>query len=872
MKKIKVIFLLVIVTLVLAACSKVEYLVVYDTDGGTTIANEYVVEGQKLQEPADPKKDGYKFEYWLLDGERFDFKTPINSNIRLVAKWEVEQVFYTITIDTDGALGNKEVQVKEGDKVSKPEDPVKDGYLFIEWQVDGKSYDFNQAVTKNFTIKALWEEEYTSNIVVASMIIISDKYPEGIESEYYFEREEDYQIVITLINHDQQLIESVSINNISYNKSEFAIGSNKEIIILDFNTRNDFGIHLISLDHLEVVTEQGNKTLKINDVDLLLYVKARFEPVIYYEDEIPGFNEHQLSFDVVDRNNLINYQNDGALFYLYEEDVEVNVIKMDINLNIINLTNLKFEKEYTYKIIAKYDLYDGLGEITKTLHEGSFKTLPPFEVKTIGEEEKKINFKINMLVDVTLNSIEFYQGNLKIRNVDLLDTLIEGLEPDIVYTFRFDYTYELNGETINQKQSFDVKTYKLIMEDVIRNGRVVKHPNGTVVQIPTYKKKAEEVRGIWVSTVSNIDIPKIQGSNIEGYKDTIRLMLDNIENANFNTVFFQIRPMNDAFYPSQLAPWSRYITGTEGKNPGFDVLEFVIAEAHARGLELHGWLNPYRVATNQGMLSGMDNNNFAKKHPELLLTDSDGAVILDPGKPEVQTYIRAVINEIITNYPTINGVHFDDYFYLSTFGEDSSSPDYQTYLSYRLNSTQSMADFRRMSVTKMIRGIYEDVEAFNAQKSTHVKFGISPSGVWANKSAATPDGSDTRGYQHYSALYADTKAWINEGIIHYIIPQIYWDFTLTAAPYGHLVDWWSNVVKNTDVVLLIGMGLYRYRESSWYTYEIAEQLRYNQNHDEVKGQVFFTYQDIVSTQYEQLKIVRDFIFSNYWTDKAITPW
>lgn len=871
MKKIKVILVLVILTLLLQSCTKTKYLVLFDTNGGNTIDNVYVLEGEKLAKPTDPIKEGFTFLYWMFEGEKFDFETPINNNMALVAKWE-EETFYQVIIDTNGAGANQTINVKNGEKLSKPNDPEKAGYLFVEWQLDGEPYDFSKEVTSNFTLKALWEEiVYTPNVSVSSVAIISNDYPNGDEGEYYLDRDEDFQIVINLINHDEKTIETVKINNVVYNKNQFLEDSTSNKIIIGLNTKNNIGKNLLILEEVEIAELEGNEVLIVEDMTVLFYVKARFNPVIYFEDEIPGYDSYQIILDLVDRNVLIDYNANDVVFYLYEDEIEIHQEAINIDINTIVLEDLKIDHAYTYKVVAKYDFYDGLGKITKVLYESSFETLAPFEVKVFGDYETKISFKLKMAHNVTLISIGLYKENTKVADLDLNDTLVENLDPATYYLFVFDYKYINKNNEITHTQIFGAQTYKLVLEDVIRNGRVVKHPDGSPVQIPIYRKKTEEVRGIWVSTVSNIDLPKMQGTNIEGYKDTIRVMFDNIQNANFNTIFFQIRPMNDAFYPSALAPWSRYITGIEGKSPEFDLLEFAIEEAHLRGLELHGWLNPYRVATNQGMLSGMANNNFAKMNPELLLTNADGAVILDPGKPEVQTYIRDVISEIITNYPTINGIHFDDYFYLSNFGENTNSPDYQTYITYRTGSGQSIADFRRMSVTNMIRGIYEDVEDFNNENNTYIKFGISPSGVWANK-GTHPEGSSTAGYQHYSQLYADTRAWIQEGIIHYIIPQIYWDFTLSAAPYGHLVDWWSETVRGTDVVLLIGMGPYRYRESAWYTYELAEQLRYNQNHPEVKGQVYFTYQDIVSTSYPKLVTVRNYIADNFWTEKAKVPW
>ena len=627
----------------------------------------------------------------------------------------------------------------------------------------------------------------------------------------------------------------------------------------------------MKVTEVTVTINNANKKAMIGNFSVNLYVKARFIPVVSVITEEAHFSDYFLTINIEDREGLINYSDGDASFVLYDGDEVIFEQVLKIDDNEIELEDLKIDYQYQFEVIASYTTYEEDKVIEEVLRQGNIKTLAPFKIEITEENEQKIEFYIEKLFEVELISIALYEGENKIKDLTIEDVEITDLEEATNYEIVIDYSYFYQGETIYQNQLKETSTYQLVLEDVIRNGRVVKHPNGQPVQIPTYKRQSEEIRGVWVSTVSNIDLPKMQGNNIDAYKDTIRVMFDNIKAANLNAIFFQIRPMNDAFYPSELAPWSRYITGSEGKDPGFDLLEFIIEEAHSRGLELHGWLNPYRVATNQGMLSGMADNNFAKMHPELTLKDSNGAVILDPGKVEVQKYIRDVITEIITNYPTINGIHFDDYFYLSTFAENTNSPDYQTYLNNRLDSKQSIADFRRMSVTNMVEGIYNDVMEFNEENQTYIKFGISPSGVWANK-GTHPAGSSTTGYQHYSQLYADTRLWIEKGIIHYIIPQIYWDFTLAAAPYGHLVDWWSDVVRGTDVVLIIGMGLYRYREyDAWYTYEIAEQLRYNQNHPEVKGVTFFTYQDIVSSN-QKTKEVMTFIKENYWDKEAVVPW
>lgn len=416
-------------------------------------------------------------------------------------------------------------------------------------------------------------------------------------------------------------------------------------------------------------------------------------------------------------------------------------------------------------------------------------------------------------------------------------------------------------------------------DQLIRNGDPIKNINGEIIMLPQYLEKEKEVRAIWIASVFNIDIPKMITTTptiVNNYKNQIIKMLDNIEKMNFNTVFFQIRPMNDAFYRSNLAPWSRFITGSEGKDPTFDVLEFVIDEAHKRGLELHGWLNPYRVSSNQDTFKQMSDNNFGKLNPDTLLTDGT-AHILNPGLPKVQKYISDVIDEIITNYPEINGVHFDDYFYLSSkvfTDENQNSPDYQTYLEFRTDTNQTIANFRRMSVTNMIKNVNNIIEKFNKSNNKNIKFGISPTGVWNNKSSSTPEGSDTRGYQSYSQLYADTKLWVENEYIDYIVPQIYFEFTNPYAPFAHLVDWWDDLVANTNVKLIIGQGLYKQRDTTPFSdeNEILEQLRYIQNKSNVSGVSMYTYNDIIRGTPVATKNTLDTLKNEYWLNKAELNW
>ena len=560
---------------------------------------------------------------------------------------------------------------------------------------------------------------------------------------------------------------------------------------------------------------------------------------------------------------------------MFDGDKQVHQQTLKIDDNIIEINDLKIAHKYTYRVDVKYDEFTEEGIIEKTLLEEEIQTNNPFVINVIDELENEIQLNIAKLYDdVQFKSLEVYKGSELIQTHTTKVDLIKNLESGVEYNLVINFTYVLNGETLTQSQSKLVKTFKLEYYSIIRDGREVIDPgSGKIVKVPTYKRQNEEVRAIWFSTVSNIDIPTINHfGTVERYKEYIISSFDSIKEAKFNTIFFQIRPMNDAFYPSELAPWSRYVGGRgEGYDPGFDLLRFVIDEAHKRELELHGWLNPYRVASNPGILETAAPNNFAKLNPDLVLTDKNGASILDPGQERVQVYIRDVIKEIVNNYPDINGIHFDDYFYLSSFGEKSDAPDYQTYLDNRESSSQTIADFRRASVTKVIKGIYEDVEAFNQKNNVHIRFGVSPSGIWANK-GSHPDGSNTKGMQHYSALYADTRLWIKKGYIHYIIPQIYWDFRLSAAPFATLVDWWADVVQGTDVDLIIGQGLYRYRDTPWVPREIPEQLQYIQTRPEIAGVSFFTYKDIVALTPARLVEAMNMIKNEYWTKEAKLPW
>lgn len=406
---------------------------------------------------------------------------------------------------------------------------------------------------------------------------------------------------------------------------------------------------------------------------------------------------------------------------------------------------------------------------------------------------------------------------------------------------------------------------------VVRDGEIVNYYNtSTHIELPTsYTEKEFEIRAVWVATVSNIDIG-LHTSEAD-YKSKIIVMLDRLEANNFNTMFFQVRPMNDAFYESSLAPYSRFLMGTEGVGPDWDVLSFIIDEAHQRGIEFHAWLNPYRVSSDtiskEAQLAMLSDQNFAKLNPGLVLQDNSGKLILNPGENQVRSYIKSVISELMANYD-IDGIHFDDYFY--SYNGMSDSQDLETYNRTK-EANQTLDDWRRSNVDVLIEDIFHMVETYNSNNDDHVKFGISPFGIWQSGGL---EGSNTSPYtmQSYSDQYADTKKWVEEGWLHYIMPQLYWQFDHSSAPFADLVDWWAELCEASDVSLIIGQGFYRYADNSWTdANELLEQIRYMSQYDIIIGSSFFSYKTLISPNANVVQAIER-LNNYYWTEYPAFPW
>ncbi|WP_044059921.1 glycoside hydrolase family 10 protein [Proteiniphilum acetatigenes] len=309
-----------------------------------------------------------------------------------------------------------------------------------------------------------------------------------------------------------------------------------------------------------------------------------------------------------------------------------------------------------------------------------------------------------------------------------------------------------------------------------------------------------EFRGAWVQTVGQSRYSQMNSAAMKHYLSDMARKFDE---AGINTVIFQIRPEADAFYRSELEPWSRFLTGEQGKapdDPSFDPLAFIIEECHKRGMELHAWLNPYRVKTN--INNTLAKNHLYWKHPERFVQYGT-QLFFDPGLPENRGFICEVVRDIVTRYE-VDAIHMDDYFYPYPIA-GSSFPDDHSFSMYAASqgfSPSQRSDWRRNNVNLLIQQIKLTI----ADTKPWVRFGISPFGIYRNK-RSDPNGSDTNGLQNYDDLYADIKLWVEKGWIDYNLPQLYWEIGHSAADYTTLLHWWN--ANNFEQHLYIGQDLKR---------------------------------------------------------------
>ena len=348
--------------------------------------------------------------------------------------------------------------------------------------------------------------------------------------------------------------------------------------------------------------------------------------------------------------------------------------------------------------------------------------------------------------------------------------------------------------------------------------------------LPIYAQTYEnDMRAVWISTVFNLDYPSAK-NNVTAQQNEFIQKLETLKDIGINTVIVQVRPKADALYASSINPWSDVLTGQQGKNPGYDPLAFMVQAAHERGFEIHAWLNPYRVTT-----SGTDLNALCASHPARLnpswTFSYNNALYYNPEVEEVRQHIVETVKEIATNY-NVDGIHFDDYFYPSNY----PLPQGET-------KDGAVANARREAVNDMVKRVSRAIKTINATYGKSIKFGISPPGIWKNNTSDI-SGSSTAGREAYYALFADTRTWIKNEWVDYIVPQIYWKIGHSKADYATLVKWWANEVEGTNVKLYIGQGIY----TDDVAKEITKQLELNKNYSAIKGSIFFSLRDLLNNR------------------------
>jgi uncharacterized lipoprotein YddW (UPF0748 family) len=341
-----------------------------------------------------------------------------------------------------------------------------------------------------------------------------------------------------------------------------------------------------------------------------------------------------------------------------------------------------------------------------------------------------------------------------------------------------------------------------------------------------------EFRGVWVATVANIDWPSHKGLPPEQQQAELKAIFDKCVDIKLNAVIFQVRPMADALYKSDLEPWSEFLTGTAGKDPGYDPLEFAVREAHARGLELHAWFNPYRAWT-QSAHSVVPENHLVKSRPDLAKPYGKHHW-LNPTHKEVQDHSLKVILDVVRRYD-VDGIHIDDYFYpykeKDADGKMIAFPDDDTWAAYQKSGgTLSRDDWRRAAVNTFIERMYMETKALKPW----VKVGISPFGIWR---PGHPIG--IAGFDQYAELYADAKLWLNRGWVDYWTPQLYWPIAQEKQSFPKLLAWW--VSENTQQ-RNVWPGLATYRSSPK---EIVAQIEIARKQPGVSGHVHFSMKQIM---------------------------
>ena len=339
-------------------------------------------------------------------------------------------------------------------------------------------------------------------------------------------------------------------------------------------------------------------------------------------------------------------------------------------------------------------------------------------------------------------------------------------------------------------------------------------------------------RGAWIATVANIDWPSVEAvGDKEKQQAEMVWILDSLASLGINAVIFQVRPTADALYYSKYEPTSHWLMGTQGDSLTWDPLEWTIEEAHKRNMEVHVWLNPYRVNLAKTDTSEICADHIWRQHPEWFWCYAK-QWYFDPGLPITREWICTIVQDIVSRYD-IQAIHMDDYFYPYPQGKQPL-PDTKTFEHFPRGFTD-IREWRRDNVNMAIQAISQTIKECKPE----VEFGISPFGVWRNADVDSTGSATKAGITNYDDLYADIRLWIREGWIDYVLPQLYWEIGKKVADYEVLAHWWANEVKGTKCKLYIGMA--PYPSTPWGTgNEISRQMKLNRTIPEISGECFYS--------------------------------
>lgn len=534
----------------------------------------------------------------------------------------------------------------------------------------------------------------------------------------------------------------------------------------------------------------------------------------------------------------------------YEKNNPTN--SLEVKLDIESSSEITMLK-YAYARVAKSRYFTNGNKngitITKnaageyTFHVNQNGYISVFAMNADGEESLLV-FKVTNIdtaaPELTITSEKRNQLHyVTVQATDDTSPLVSVRYVEGAYASASDEVWDTAEEFCNKKTLIlnDGK-YTFLAADKAGNHHVI------IRRFGDHNESEEEFRAVWIAYLDF----KTTGYTKAEFQNHIETMFNEACAMNMNAVVVHVRPFGDAMYESDYFPWSRYVSGKQGKDPGFDPLEIMVEEAHARGLEFHAWLNPYRITSSSTNVYDLSKDNPAriyrtdsKKSNDRNVLTYGGKLYYNPSVKEVQTLIINGIKEIVENYD-VDGIHFDDYFYPAlgkNFTKNFDAPEYETYKKKQISQNKeylSIADWRRENVNTLVREIYSAIKEINPD----VVYGISPGGFM---DALKAD----------DKYYVDFETWLgHDGYIDYLCPQLYWSNDHSVYPYNDILNRFIAAAKNPDVKLYVGVAAYKAgiktEGTAWYKNPnvLRDMIRYARKTDEVDGFIIYSYKYLIS--------------------------